>query len=92
MPEEPLSKSALLNLLVSRNTQLPGQVVRLAGELLLDKIADSLSEGRIVSLRGFGRLIPRFYEHSATKRLGLLFHPSPQLVQKVNAPGRGRKP
>ncbi|MDR2338742.1 MAG: hypothetical protein LBF40_01180 [Deltaproteobacteria bacterium] len=93
MSEEPLTKSGLLNLLVHCNPQLPPQVTRLGGELVLEKIADSLSTGRVVSLRGFGRLIPRFYKHSNTKKLGMLFHPSPQLVRRVNGfePGPGPK-
>ncbi|MDR2404928.1 MAG: HU family DNA-binding protein [Deltaproteobacteria bacterium] len=86
MADEPLSKSALLNLLVARNDKLPQQVSRLAGELLLDKITESLCHGRAVSLRGFGRFIPRFYKSTPSKKLGLLFHPSPRLVDRVNSP------
>ncbi|MDR2199386.1 MAG: hypothetical protein LBR53_08045 [Deltaproteobacteria bacterium] len=93
MPDEPLSKSGLLNLLAQRNPQLPPQVSRLAGELVIDKISESLAEGRSVSLRGFGRLIPRFYFKSASKKLGLLFHPSPRLVSRVNErDGDGKPP
>jgi nucleoid DNA-binding protein len=85
MTEEPISKSSLLNLLVHRNPQLPQQVSRLGGEMVLEMIADSLSAGRVVSLRGFGRLIPRYYDQSTTKKLGLIFRPSPQLVRRLNA-------
>jgi nucleoid DNA-binding protein len=86
MADDPLTKSALASVAASRSPSIPAQVSRMGVELFLDLVADSLSGGRPVSLRGFGRLIPRFYQASPTKRLGLLFHPSQGLVARINSP------
>ncbi|MDR1546015.1 MAG: hypothetical protein LBU12_04755 [Deltaproteobacteria bacterium] len=75
----------LLFKLVERNPQLPPDVVRLAGELVLELLHQSLSVGRPVALRGFGRFIPRRYDTPFAKKFGLLFHPSPRLTERINA-------
>jgi nucleoid DNA-binding protein len=85
MANKPLSKSGLLKRLVRHNPDLPQQVCRLGGELILDKLSDSLAEGRSVSIRGFGRIIPRIYKNSTNKKLGMLFHASPQLLERLNS-------
>jgi hypothetical protein len=79
-----LSKNCLLGLVARRLQDVPEQVTLLAGELILEALHDSLAEGRPVSLRGFGSLIPRRYG-GASKRLGLLFRPSPRLAAAVAA-------
>ncbi|MDR1037922.1 MAG: hypothetical protein LBT40_15570 [Deltaproteobacteria bacterium] len=78
-----LSKSGLLAMVSLRVPDIPPQVTRMAVELVLKSVPEALAEGRPVSLRGFGRLIPRRYRGSSTKQLGLLFHPSPRLARLV---------
>jgi hypothetical protein len=84
MAPEFLSKTALLNLLVKNTPSIPQQITRMAGELIVETVQASLSRGRSISLRGFGRLIPRSYLNASSKKLGLVFHPSPQLTDRVN--------
>jgi hypothetical protein len=72
----------LLDRVVELGSDLPPQVTRMAASLMLEAMAEGLSEGREVCLRGFGRFIPRFYAKSNNKKLGILFHPSPRLLGK----------
>ncbi|MDR2353075.1 MAG: hypothetical protein LBF22_07905 [Deltaproteobacteria bacterium] len=83
-PKEPLNKSNVLARLVALNPEFPPQVTRLAGEIIFDSLKTALSRGQDVSLRGFGRFIPRTYGRKSRKKMGLLFHPSPQLIELVN--------
>jgi nucleoid DNA-binding protein len=70
---------------VGLNPELPREVAELAVELFLEAMVDGLAEGREICLRGFGRFIPRFYAKAKTKRLGILFHPSPHLHEPPEA-------
>ncbi|MDR3153706.1 MAG: hypothetical protein LBW85_05395 [Deltaproteobacteria bacterium] len=83
MPREALTKNGLLGLVAARLPDIPPQVTRLAGELILKAIPEGLAAGRPVTLRGFGRLIPRRYGGGSNKKLGLLFRPSPRLAALV---------
>jgi hypothetical protein len=78
-----LSRNCLLGKVIRRVPDVPPQVTRLAMDLVLKTLPEVLAMGRPVTLRGFGRLIPRRYTGSPTKRLGLLFHPSPQLTSLI---------
>jgi nucleoid DNA-binding protein len=83
--KETLTKNNLLNLAAKRLPDIPQKVIKLAGEIIFETLQDTLSRGRPVSLRGFGRFIPRHYDGGRSgKRFGLLFHPSPRLVLLVN--------
>ncbi|MDR1041381.1 MAG: hypothetical protein LBR80_14725 [Deltaproteobacteria bacterium] len=79
MTREALTKNGLMTMVALRLPDIPPQVTRMAGDLIFQAIHDGLAEGRPVSLRGFGRLIPRLYADGSPKKLGLLFHPSPRL-------------
>ncbi|MDR0550258.1 MAG: HU family DNA-binding protein [Deltaproteobacteria bacterium] len=78
------NKKELLERVIELNRELPNELLRQAVDLLLGAIGDGLAEGREVCLRGFGRFIPRYYPRAKTKKLGLLFHPSPRLRFKVS--------
>jgi nucleoid DNA-binding protein len=80
-----LSKKTLLKLLEKRMDKLPGKLTNQAGSLIIDCLVDSLCLGRQVSLRGFGRFIPRYYSEQSNKKIGLLFHPSPKLASRINS-------
>jgi hypothetical protein len=80
-------------LVAVRHEDIPREVSRTAVEIVIETLSQSLASGRPVALRGFGRLIPRRYERSASKRFGLLFHPSPRLIERVNPhPKSPRRP
>ena len=71
-------------LVAARHEDIHRDISKAAVEIIIEALSGTLASGRPVSLRGFGRLIPRRYERSANKRFGLLFHPSPRLVERVN--------
>jgi nucleoid DNA-binding protein len=75
-----LKKKDLITRVMDLNRELPTEITQAAAELIVKSIADSLAEGREVCLRGFGRFIPRFYPETRKKKIGLLFHPSPRLL------------
>lgn len=79
-----LEKRELLELVAGTQADIPPHLTKTVVELFLQSLTEALSYGREVSLRGFGRLIPRHYVNSPGKRLGLLFHPSPRLVDRCN--------
>jgi nucleoid DNA-binding protein len=83
--KELMTKNTILNLVAKRHPDIPQQVVKLAGEIIFETLHETLGKGKPVSLRGFGRLIPRHYrDRKKRKKFGLLFHPSPRLVSLVN--------
>ena len=82
--EVPFSKNSQVSLLTDAVPGLPANVIRVGCELFFDEVLKALSAGRAVSLRGFGRFIPRFYLDSPNKRIGLVFRPSPQLRMQIN--------
>jgi nucleoid DNA-binding protein len=83
--KETLTKNNLLNLAAKRLPDIPQKVTKLAGEIIFETLLDALGRGRPVSLRGFGRFIPRHYNGGRSgKKFGLLFHPSPRLLSLVN--------
>ncbi|MDR1313640.1 MAG: hypothetical protein LBQ12_08070 [Deltaproteobacteria bacterium] len=88
---EVYTKNALLSEVVRRLPDIPPQVTRLAVEIVIQALPDGLAEGRPVSLRGFGRLIPRRYSGSSSKKIGLLFHASPRLAKIVEEAGVAAK-
>ncbi|MDR1084194.1 MAG: HU family DNA-binding protein [Deltaproteobacteria bacterium] len=75
-----LKKKDLIIRVTDLNRELPAEITQAAAELIIKSMADSLAEGREVCLRGFGRFIPRFYTETRNKKTGLLFHPSPRLL------------
>ena len=79
-----LKKQDLLSKVAEEHPDIPRQIVETVGDLIIRKISDALAGGQEVSLRGFGRIIPRYYQNTPNKRLGLLFHPSPKLTAKCN--------
>ena len=84
MAKQTLNKRGLLALVASRHEDVHRDISKTSVEIIIETIADALAQGRPVALRGFGRLIPRRYDRSSNKRFGLLFHPSPRLVDLVN--------
>jgi nucleoid DNA-binding protein len=81
---KPLSLEELLDRVIQRRPELVRPVLKDAADIIMELIEQSLSNGREVSLRGFGRLIPRRYPPNLQKKFGLLFHPSPKLTAKLN--------
>jgi nucleoid DNA-binding protein len=79
-----LRLKGLIALLANRHPKIPHDVLKVSVETIFDNILSALSSGRPVSLRKFGRLIPRHYTRSPNKKFGLVFHPSPQLTERVN--------
>ena len=61
----------------------PRELIRAAGEVIIQTLAEALAQGRPVALNGFGRLTPRRYQGSR-KRLGLVFRPSARLHDRLN--------
>lgn len=64
----------------------PAELIEAASEEIIKAMAGALASGRPIALRGFGRFQPRRY-HGASKRLGLIFRPSPELSARINKPG-----
>jgi hypothetical protein len=81
---EPIDGKALKAMVVRRSPDSIDVIVEAAVDVILETIADALAHGRGVCLRGFGRFIPRHYVDSSTKKIGLLFHPSPRLKKTLN--------
>ncbi|MDR2302137.1 MAG: hypothetical protein LBF38_08880 [Deltaproteobacteria bacterium] len=80
-----LPHSILLKRLTEKCQDFPPDVTAMALELVLDNLRLALTAGQPVTLRGFGRLIPRKYHGQTRKRFGLLFHASPKLSRRLNA-------
>jgi nucleoid DNA-binding protein len=79
-----LNLKKLVGIVAQRNNKLPPNIVRLSIETIFQTISSSLATGQAVSLRKFGRLIPRRYTKTPKKQCGLVFHPSRQLTDLVN--------
>ncbi|MDR1657235.1 MAG: HU family DNA-binding protein [Deltaproteobacteria bacterium] len=79
-----VNKKRLTAMIAQRHINIPNDVVVASVNVLVRTLKEAMAEGRPVSLRGFGRLIPRRYDGPSLKRVGLLFHPSDQLIDQVN--------
>jgi hypothetical protein len=79
-----LGKKGLVESVAASQADIPPEVTKAVVETVVARLSETLASGREISLRGFGRLIPRYYDKSPSKRLGLLFHPSPQLAARCN--------
>jgi nucleoid DNA-binding protein len=79
-----LTLKKLIGLMIQRHPKIPSKVIKVSVETIFEAISTSLASGQEVSLRKFGRLIPRHYTKSPNKKFGLIFHPSPQLTARVN--------
>ena len=66
--------------------QFPLEVVEAAIREIIAGASAALVEGRPLVLRGFGRFTPRRYQ-SATKKRGLIFRASPDLLARLNPQG-----
>lgn len=66
----------------------PPELIKAATAELIGALAEALSQGQAISLRGFGRWQPRFYA-SGPKRLGLIFRPSPLLTARLRRSAAG---
>jgi hypothetical protein len=91
MPKKRLDRKAVLDRLIKANGDIPPKVTKTALDVILQDVFEALVQGRQVTLRGFGRLIPRHYP-DGPKLFGVLFHPSPKLTDRVNrrVPKAGR--
>ncbi|MDR3135408.1 MAG: hypothetical protein LBU69_04855 [Deltaproteobacteria bacterium] len=78
-----LNKTQTLNILTRKCNDFHPAVVESALDMILRRISVGLTMGQSVTLRGFGRFIPRFYP-LGLKKVGLLFHPSEKLASRVN--------
>jgi len=78
-----LTRRLMARRLKEMHPDFPRELIEAALKEIISVTAGALSEGRPVTLRGFGRFQPRRYE-GGSKRLGLLFRPSPELVSRLN--------
>jgi hypothetical protein len=79
-----LDKRTLAGIVAAALADIPKEISSTVVDLIFARIAQALVEGQEVSLRGFGRIIPRYYKNTPSKRLGVLFHPSPKLTKRCN--------
>ncbi|MDR2368172.1 MAG: hypothetical protein LBF58_08715 [Deltaproteobacteria bacterium] len=83
-PSKGLDEATILSRLLSLCPDYPQAVTSTAMELILASARESLAQGRAVTLRSFGRLIPRRYHSSGPKKFGLVFRASPKLNRRLN--------
>jgi hypothetical protein len=81
---EKIDQDDILRLLIEKCDEFPPSVVKEALDLILQSVREALTNGRPVTLRSFGRLIPRRYQPSCFKKIGLVFHTSPKLKSRLN--------
>jgi hypothetical protein len=81
-----IDQEDILRLLIEKCDDFPPTVVKEAFDLILQSVRESLTNGRPVTLRSFGRLIPRRYQPPSFKKYGLVFHTSPKLKARLNPP------
>jgi hypothetical protein len=79
-----LKKKGLTSMVAESLQDIPPEITETVMDIIIDRIAQSLADGQEVTLRGFGRIIPRHYQNTPSKKLGLLFHPSPTLTESCN--------
>jgi nucleoid DNA-binding protein len=83
-PIKGLDQSIILKRLIAECPQAPPELVSHAMGIILTQARQALAKGRPVTLRGFGRFIPRHYPASGQKKYGLVFRASPKLTGIVN--------
>ncbi len=82
-PPPTLTRRLVALRLKKMHPEFPSELIQAAIRETITVMARALVQGRPITLRGFGRFQPRRYR-SSTKRLGLLFRPSPELVARLN--------
>jgi nucleoid DNA-binding protein len=71
-------------LVAERIPEIPEKVCAAGVNILAGAMHEHLAKGNPIVVRRFGTFIPRSYQNSP-KRIGLLFHPSKLLTDKLNA-------
>jgi hypothetical protein len=84
MVKDDFNQEDILYRLIAKCPEFPPAVVREAQDIILQNIHDCLVRGRPVTLRSFGRLIPRRYNPTGFKKLGLILRPSPKIIARLN--------
>jgi hypothetical protein len=79
-----LNQKAILERLIKETPDIPPAVLKTAVGTIFQSVHHALGQGQTVTLRGFGRFIPRCYP-AGPKKVGLLFHPSPRLDEIINS-------
>lgn len=75
-----MTKSELIELIASRQDQLPPKDVELAVKMIIDRLAQSLVDNQRIEVRGFGS----FSLHYRAPRLGR----NPKTGEPVSLPGK----
>lgn len=75
-----MTKSELIELIASRQDQLPPRDVELAVKMIIDRLAQSLVDNQRIEVRGFGS----FSLHYRAPRLGR----NPKTGEPVSLPGK----
>jgi len=75
-----MTKSELIELIASRQDQLPPKDVELAIKMIIDRLAQSLVDNERIEIRGFGS----FSLHYRAPRLGR----NPKTGEPVSLPGK----
>ena len=79
-----LDQTIILKRLIAECDPTPPELITHAMNIILAQVRQSLARGRPVTLRGFGRFIPRHYPASGQKKYGLVFRASPKLTNLIN--------
>ena len=89
-----MTRSELIDLMADGQSQLSAKDVELAVKLLIDQMAETLSSGERIEIRGFGTfskkyIRPRKFKNPKTKEVSYLgetatmhFKPSKSLIEK----------
>ena len=75
-----MTRSELIDLMAEGQSQLSAKDVELAVKLLIDHMAETLSSGQRIEIRGFGS----FSLHYREPRLGRIHAPVMRLICAVN--------
>lgn len=90
-PLPTLTRRRLTGRLREMMPDFPAELLSAAGQIILSSMSQALSEGRPITLRGFGTFQVRRYKDS-TKKVGLIFRASPELARRINKEGRPASP
>lgn len=82
-----MSRRRLVLAMKAQAPGFPAEMIQVAARIILGRLSAALEEGCPITIRGFGSFQVRRYANS-TKKLGLIFRPSPELLARVN---KGRK-
>ena len=84
-PPPTLTRRRLAARIRRARPEFPPELILIAVREIIKYLAAAWAAERTVALRRFGRFQVRRY-HRSTKKLGLIFRPSPELTARVNPP------